>query len=43
MNIWLHAKCRKYVNQENPEEDAAVWEADIEIAGDYDANDNDIL
>ncbi|MES1050849.1 hypothetical protein FOA24_16105 [Bacillus thuringiensis] len=39
MNIWLHAKCRKYVDEENPEEDEAVWEAEIEIIGDYDGND----
>jgi len=40
MNIWLYAKCRTYVNEENPEESASHLEAEVEIKGDYD-NDPD--
>jgi hypothetical protein len=35
MNIWLYAKCRKYV--ENSDE-ASDHGAEVEIAGDYDDN-----
>jgi hypothetical protein len=38
MNIWLYAKCRKYIDQDNPEEDDALNEAEVEITGDYDGN-----
>ena len=38
MNIWLYAKCRKYIDPDNPEEDEALNEAEVEIAGDYDGN-----
>ena len=38
MNIWLYAKCRKYIDLDNPEEDEALREAEIEITGDYDGN-----
>ncbi|SDY84117.1 hypothetical protein [Thermoactinomyces sp. DSM 45892] len=38
MNIWLHAKCRKYVDEENPEEDETAIEAEVEIKGKYDGN-----
>jgi hypothetical protein len=38
MNIWLYAKCRKYIEPDNPEEDEALNEAEIEITGDYDGN-----
>lgn len=38
MNIWLYAKCRTYVDSENPEEDEALLEAEIEVTGDYDGN-----
>ncbi|MED1302657.1 hypothetical protein BK704_19535 [[Bacillus thuringiensis] serovar konkukian] len=38
MNIWLYAKCRKYVDEENPEDDSAVHEAELEITGEYDGN-----
>ncbi|HDR6247806.1 TPA: hypothetical protein QCU24_005686 [Bacillus cereus] len=38
MNIWLYAKCRKYVDEENPEDDQAVHEAELEITGEYDGN-----
>ncbi|KXY14312.1 hypothetical protein [Bacillus sp. FSL K6-0067] len=38
MNIWLYAKCRKYVDEENPEDDQAVHEAGLEITGEYDGN-----
>jgi hypothetical protein len=38
MNIWLHAKCRTHLDPDNPEEDEAYHDADIEITGDYDGN-----
>jgi hypothetical protein len=38
MNIWLYAKCRTYIDQENPEEDEALHQAEVEIDGDYDGN-----
>ena len=38
MNIWLYAKCRKYIDPDNPEEDEALNEVDVEITGDYDEN-----
>jgi hypothetical protein len=38
MNIWLYAKCRKYIDPDNPEEDEALSEAEVEITGDYDGN-----
>lgn len=38
MNIWLHAKCRKYLDPDNPEEDDAYDEAEVMIEGDYDGN-----
>ena len=36
MNIWLHVKCRKYVDPEDPESD--VGDADVEVKGAYDDN-----
>ena len=38
MNIWLYAKCRKYIDPDNPEEDEALNDTEIEITGDYDGN-----
>jgi len=38
MNIWLYAKCRKYIDQDNPKGDEALNDAEIEIIGDYDGN-----
>jgi len=38
MNISLYAKCRKYIDPDNPEEDEALPEAEVEIDGDYDGN-----
>jgi hypothetical protein len=35
MNVWLYAKCRKYVANVN---EAAEHEAEVEITGDYDDN-----
>ena len=35
MNIWLYAKCRKYVDPDNPEEDDALDEAEVTHAGPY--------
>lgn len=38
MNIWLYAKCRKFINQDNPEEDEAYHDAEVQISGKYDGN-----
>ncbi|KXY33042.1 hypothetical protein AT268_16900 [Bacillus cereus] len=38
MNIWLYAKCRTYVDSEDPEQDEALLDVEVEIAGDYDGN-----
>ena len=38
MNIWLHAKCRKYLDPDNLDEEVANSEAEVEISGDYDGN-----
>lgn len=35
INIWLYAKCRKYVANA---EEAAEQEAEVEVSGDYDGN-----
>ena len=37
MNIWMYAKCRKYIDPDNPE-DKTMYEAEVEITGDYDGN-----
>ena len=37
MNIWLYAKCRKYVANA---EEAAEHEAEVEVLGDYDGRMN---
>jgi hypothetical protein len=36
MNIWLHAKCRKYIDQDQSDE--SLNDAEIEIVGEYDGN-----
>jgi hypothetical protein len=33
MNIWLYAKCRKYVDPDNPGED--LDDVEVEVKGDY--------
>jgi hypothetical protein len=38
MNIWIHAKCRKYIDKDNADADENISNADIEITGDYDGN-----
>lgn len=38
MNIWLYAKCRTYVDPDNPEGDPVINEAEVEIKGEYDGN-----
>jgi hypothetical protein len=38
MNIWLYAKCRTYIDPDNPEKDEALFDAEVEITGDYDGN-----
>lgn len=35
MNIWLYAKCRTYVDSENPEQSEAFFDAEVEIKGKY--------
>lgn len=37
MNIWLHAKCRKYLDSELPE-DEQTEDAEVRVSGDYDGN-----
>ena len=36
MNIWLYAKCRKYVDPDNPGDD--LDNAEVEVKGEYDDN-----
>ncbi len=36
MNIWLYAKCRKYVDPDDPGDD--LDNAEVEVAGEYDDN-----
>ena len=35
MNIWLYAKCRKYVDPDNPKD---AYDAEVEVKGEYDDN-----
>ncbi|MCM3737798.1 hypothetical protein M3215_18905 [Bacillus cytotoxicus] len=35
MNIWLYAKCRTYVDSENPEQDEVIFDAEVEVKGKY--------
>lgn len=37
MNIWLYAKCRKYVDPDAPEEEQ-IADAEVEVSGQYDDN-----
>ena len=37
MNVWLYAKCRKYVDPEAPDEEQ-VADAEVEVSGEYDGN-----
>jgi hypothetical protein len=37
MNIWLHAKCRRYIHPDAPEEDQ-ITDADVQVSGKYDDN-----
>ena len=37
MNIWLYAKCRKYIEPDAPEEDQ-ITDAEVQISGKYDDN-----
>ena len=43
MNIWLHAKCRKYIDTETSaeeqQEQISQAQADVEVSGEYDGND----
>jgi hypothetical protein len=36
MNIWLYAKCRTYIDHDNPKKDEALFVAEVEITGNYD-------
>ncbi|MBD7939658.1 hypothetical protein H9655_21680 [Cytobacillus sp. Sa5YUA1] len=38
INIWLYAKCRSYVNDEDSDSDESYLDAEVEIKGDYDGN-----
>jgi hypothetical protein len=38
MNIWLYAKCRTYIDPDNPEKGEALFDAEVEITGNYDGN-----
>ena len=42
MNIWLYAKCRKYVDPdaaaEEQEDEASEFGAEVKVTGDYDGN-----
>jgi hypothetical protein len=37
MNIWLHAKCRKYIDPDLPEDEQAEG-AEVLVSGQYDGN-----
>ena len=37
MNIWLYAKCRKYLDPDAPDEEP-VTDAEVEVSGEYDGN-----
>ena len=37
MNIWLYALCRKYIDPDDPN-DEALDQAEVEVKGDYDGN-----
>jgi hypothetical protein len=40
MNIWLYAKCRTFLDPDDPEQNEELLdEAEVEIPGDYDGND----
>jgi hypothetical protein len=39
MNIWLHSKCRKFIDPDEPEEEqVSKAEAEEEISGKYEDN-----
>jgi hypothetical protein len=37
MNIWLYAKCRKYIDPDAPEQDQ-ITDAEVQVSGKYDDN-----
>ena len=37
MNIWLYAKCRKYIDPDAPDEEQ-IADAEVEVSGEYDNN-----
>jgi len=37
MNIWLYAKCRRYIDPDAPEA-AQITDAEVEVSGKYDDN-----
>jgi hypothetical protein len=36
-NIWLYAKCRTFLDPDDPD-DEVIYDAEVEITGDYDGN-----
>jgi hypothetical protein len=43
MNIWLHAKCRTYIDPDEPEDDqVSKVEAVVTVSGRYDDNDENV-
>ena len=38
MAVWLYAKCRKYLDPDDPENDEACAEAEVVVNGKYDGN-----
>ena len=37
MNIWLYAKCRRYIDPDEPEA-GQIEDAEVEVSGEYDDN-----
>jgi hypothetical protein len=37
MNIWLYAKCRRYIDPDSPKEEQIV-DAEVQVSGKYDGN-----
>ena len=37
MNIWLYAKCRRYIDPDEPEA-GQIEDAEVEVSGEYDGN-----
>jgi hypothetical protein len=37
MNIWLYAKCRRYIDPDSPKE-KQIADAEVQVPGKYDGN-----